>query len=459
MRREVAELQAQASAARVAATTARAEERAARADLAQDLNDADVQEAGVYTFNHPLQDAIAYQEALREVQASMKELVRTRSAVLAVTHWTVDGSTAKGTAMVRDFSKLMLRAYNSEADTLIRALRPHTLGSAKGRLDKAAMTIERLGKTMSIRIAPSYHRLRLHELELTADYLVKKQQEKEAERERRAQLRDEAKARVEMEAKLVDLRKEQQHYSHLLERLPDGDEAARADAQAKLQEIHQSIEGVEARAANTRAGHVYVISNVGAFGPDMVKIGMTRRLDPMDRVNELGDASVPFRFDVHALVFHQDAVALETHLHQALAHQKVNQINTRREFFYTTPAEVKVLLHKYAGSYLLEYRDTPEAFEWRSSGAVQRSTPPPAPKGPPAPVLIDAPTPTTSILSQHFPTTAARTHNEETRTPVFEAPPPNGDPSAKAAWYASPHDTAFWRRWDGTAWTHETKPR
>jgi hypothetical protein len=128
--------------------------------------------------------------------------------------------------------------------------------------------------------------------------------------------------------------------------------------------------------ANIRAGYVYVISNVGAFGERMVKIGLTRRLDPLDRVYELGDASVPFRFDVHALVFSDDAVGLEARLHQALAQVRVNLVNPRREFFYATPSEVRALLAKHAG-HLLDFVDEPEASEWRQSeGERRRSTGP-----------------------------------------------------------------------------------
>jgi hypothetical protein len=111
---------------------------------------------------------------------------------------------------------------------------------------------------------------------------------------------------------------------------------------------------------------VYVISNYGAFGPKMVKIGMTRRLDPMDRVRELGDASVPFRYDVHALVFSEDAVGLETHLHHTLADQRVNRVNNRREFFYARPDEVKVILERLDIP-MLSYVDDSEALEWRQS--------------------------------------------------------------------------------------------
>jgi hypothetical protein len=140
----------------------------------------------------------------------------------------------------------------------------------------------------------------------------------------------------------------------------------------KLEEIGRAIEDVDSRAANIRAGHVYVISNIGAFGNEIVKVGMTRRLAPRDRVRELGDASVPFRFDVHALFFSSDAVGIERTLHQRLAEKRVNLVNPRREFFHATPGEVKALLAELAGE-LLEFDELPEALEYRQSMAQRAS--------------------------------------------------------------------------------------
>ncbi|MBB5872781.1 hypothetical protein F4553_006215 [Allocatelliglobosispora scoriae] len=120
------------------------------------------------------------------------------------------------------------------------------------------------------------------------------------------------------------------------------------------------------RAANVRAGYVYVISNIGAFGEGMVKIGMTRRLEPLDRVRELSDASVPFNFDVHAIFFSNDAVGIESAMHSRLASRRVNLVNQRREFFYVTPHEAKQHLLELAGD-LLEYNESPEALEYRQS--------------------------------------------------------------------------------------------
>ncbi len=120
------------------------------------------------------------------------------------------------------------------------------------------------------------------------------------------------------------------------------------------------------RAANIRAGYVYVISNIGAFGKPVVKIGMTRRLKPMDRVRELGDASVPFPFDVHAIYFSNDAIALENELHHAFADRRLNQANLRREFFFATPEEVRDVLAEKVGN-LLEYAAAPEAEQYDQS--------------------------------------------------------------------------------------------
>jgi hypothetical protein len=135
---------------------------------------------------------------------------------------------------------------------------------------------------------------------------------------------------------------------------------------AELDTVEAGLQGLHDREANIRAGYVYVISNLGAFGPNMVKVGMTRRLNPAERVLELGDASVPFRYDTHIMFYSPDAVGLENALHRELAAQRVNKVNNRREFFYADPAQVHELLKKYAGE-VLEYVVDPEALEFRQS--------------------------------------------------------------------------------------------
>lgn len=330
-----------------------------------------LQEVGLYEYAHPLANAVAYKDRLAALRIRIKEAAKADGgAIQGATGWTVNGSAAEGRRMVREYSKLMLRAYNAEADNCVRTVKPYTRHQTIERLNKAVTTIEKLGRTMTIRVSPEYHRLRVTEIELTADYLQKVEEEREAVREQREQEREERKLLAEIARERARLDKERTHYQTALAQLEaNGDTAGAAVIRAKLEEVDSAISGVEERAANIRAGYVYVISNIGAFGERMVKVGMTRRLEPMDRVRELGDASVPFRFDVHALIFSQDAVGLETRLHQELDARRVNRVNNRREFFYATPGEVRDILQRIDGQHLLEFRDTAEAVEWRSSGA------------------------------------------------------------------------------------------
>jgi hypothetical protein len=229
--------------------------------------------------------------------------------------------------------------------------------------------IEKLGAIMEMRVNPDYHALRVRELELTADFQVKLQEERERAREERELLREQRRAEQELAAERERLEKERSHYQSAMATLrANGDESAADELASRLADIDQAIAANDYRIANIRAGYVYVISNIGAFGPNIVKIGMTRRLEPMDRVRELGDASVPFPYDVHALFFSNDAITLENELHKAFSMHRVNFVNLRREFFFATPAEVRDVLREKAGG-LLEFTEqsaAPEYFQSKS---------------------------------------------------------------------------------------------
>ena len=280
-------------------------------------------------------------------------------------------SKAKGKTFVNKLSKLALRSYNAEVENAITRLKAGNLAAGQKRLEKARTEVSRMGDMISLEITWAFHRLRLRELELASYHLEAKKALKEQEAQERARLREEKKAQAEMEAERKRLEKEQTHYLNALAKLRD---AGRSDEteefEAKLAEIQKGIEDVDYRVANIRAGYVYVISNIGSFGENVVKIGLTRRLDPMDRVRELGGASVPFNFDVHALHFSADAVGVEAALHRHFESVKVNRVNNRREFFYTTPSEVKKVLSSIDGS-VLEYRDDAEAEQFRLSQAMR----------------------------------------------------------------------------------------
>jgi hypothetical protein len=218
---------------------------------------------------------------------------------------------------------------------------------------------------MQMRISDSFHALRLQEIALTADYQMKREEEKEAAREERERLREERKVAQELADARERLDKERSHIVTVLERLQANGETDPTLAQ-KLADVDAAIAQNDYRAANIRAGYIYVISNRGAFGNGVVKIGLTRRLEPMERVQELGDASVPFRFDVHALFFSEDAVTLESELHAHFRERRVNWANDRREFFFASPAEVRDVLAARTGN-LLEFVEHPESLEYLQS--------------------------------------------------------------------------------------------
>ena len=348
-------------------TEIRAEVEAARQELAE-LNDERVlQQVGIYRYHHPLEHSDLYRDRLRDLDGRLTEMVRAGQAITVSTLFTYNNSLAEGRKMTRDLGKLMLRAYNAEAENCIRSLRVGNVVTAKKRLESAATQIAKLGSMMEMRISDEYHQLRIEEVELTADYLMKVQEEKEAAREERERLREERKAEAELAAERERLDKERAHLVNALKALESqADESTAADLRARLDDLNEAIEQNIYRTANIRAGYVYVISNRGAFGNHMVKIGLTRRLDPLDRVRELGDASVPFPFDIHALFFADDAVTLENELHEAFAPRRVNHVNLRREFFFASPQDVHTVLQEKVGA-LLEFHEDSESTQYLQS--------------------------------------------------------------------------------------------
>ena len=328
-----------------------------------------LQEVGVYQYSSILETSEGYSQKIAEIQAKIKERnITNGGAITAAQGWTVNGSTSEGAKMIKEFSKLMLRAYNGEVDDALRTLKPYKVEAAVDRVNKVEISIEKLGKTMSIAIDDNYHNLRISEIKLTADYLAMKEDEKERQKEEKLRLKEEEKAQKEFEKEKEKLNKELSHHQAVLAKADEtGNTQAAEEAKAKIAEVQNGISGVEERAANIRTGYVYVISNIGSFGEAVLKIGLTRRLNPEERIQELSDASVPFKFDTHAIIFSADAVSLEKQLHQELDAHRVNKVNGRKEFFRATPASVRELLIRLSTEGLLSYKEEAEAPEWRIS--------------------------------------------------------------------------------------------
>lgn len=340
-----------------------------KASLIETEEIAMLQEVGIYQYSTVLESSVVYAEKIKEIEAEIKKRnLADGGAIEAANEWIVNGSASEGRKVIKEFSKLMLRAYNGEVDDAIRTLKPYKMQAAIDRVDKVEKSIEKLGKTMSITINDTYHQLRISEIKLTADYLEKKEEEKEKQKEEKLRLKEEEKAQKEFEREKEKLNKELMHHQSILAKANEsGDSKVIEVENQKIAEIQSGINGVEERSANIRTGYVYVISNIGSFGEEVMKIGLTRRLDPEERIQELSDASVPFKFDIHALIFHTDAVSLEKQLHQELEKLRVNKVNLRKEFFRVTPAIVKELLTKLSTENILTFNEKAEAPEWRIS--------------------------------------------------------------------------------------------
>ncbi len=335
----------------------------------------EMQEFGIYTPTYDFATSDLYKLALKNLRDMQKEAIKNGVAVMASSQLTVNGSVSKGTKMLKDIQKLLLRAFNSECDDIIEHVRLSNAQLSGERICKSAAQISSLAANWKLQLSDQYIQYKLQELHLALDFQQKKTEEKEHIRALKEQQREEARVQKEIEEARKRLQKEQAHYNNalstILERIAASGETAellekKEELLSRLDDTQKAIQDVDYREANKRAGYVYVISNVGAFGENVYKIGMTRRLDPMERVDELGDASVPFRFDVHALIFSDDAPSLENALHAAFESKKVNKINHRREFFRVTLDEIKAEVRKNFDK-TVEWADIPEADEYRQS--------------------------------------------------------------------------------------------
>ena len=335
-----------------------------------------LQSFGLYAPRYSFTTVDEYKEKLTSIRNWQKAMIKDKTAVTGATNWQVNGSAAQGRKMVANMQKLLLRAFNAECDDIVEHVKFSNLESSVKRIGASREAISKLGAMMGITVTEGFYQLKIEELYLAHEYQVKKQEEKEARKEARARMREEAKLAKELEEARKNIEKEQKHYSNALKKIEAQIQSAgesneellekKAEIVAQLEKLESAIKDVDYRAANQKAGYVYVISNIGAFGPDVYKIGMTRRLDPTERVDELGDASVPFNFDVHAMIFSDDAPALEAALHRAFADRKLNFVNTRREFFRVTLDEIKAVV-KANFDKTVEFIDVPPAEQYRQS--------------------------------------------------------------------------------------------
>lgn len=300
----------------------------------------------------------AYKTRLDGIREQQKTLIKNGDASVGGQGWTVNNSEAQGRKLVNDMIKLQIRSFNNEADYCVDNVKFNNIEAGEKRIRKSFETLNKLGQLMNVRLSENFLNLKLDELRLAFEYQVKKQEEKEEAKRVREELREQQKLEQEIRAVREKIAKERKHFAAAIKDLearlqkPINDEE-RAAIEAKMAEVKQGFAELDSeeklidyREQNAKAGYVYVISNIGAFGEGVFKIGMTRRLEPMDRIDELGDASVPFTFDVHALVFSENAPALEARLHEHFEASRLNKINARKEFFRADINEIELVIRQ-----------------------------------------------------------------------------------------------------------------
>lgn len=334
-----------------------------------------LQEFGLYSPRYVFNTSDEYKEQIKKVRDQQKACLKNNNAATGNMNFIYNNSKTQGHKVVKDMQKLLLRAFNSECDETIANVKFNNYDMSLKKITASYEAISKLGQMLSISITPLYFGLKKQELTLALEYQIKKQEEKEQLKAARAEQREQAKIQKEIEEQRKKVEKEQSHYQTAFNKIiqqieldPDNQELLqkKSELENQLKEIDKTLNDIDYREANQRAGYVYIISNIGAFGENIYKIGMTRRLDPQDRIDELGDASVPFNFDVHAMIFSDDAPALENALHHAFEDKKVNMVNQRREFFNVTLDEIKEVVKKNFDK-TVEFIDIPDAEQYRIS--------------------------------------------------------------------------------------------
>lgn len=338
------------------------------------------QEYALYKPAYVFANSDHYKDALTEIRNLQKKCISENKACIGGENWTVNDSKSKGNTMIKDLKKLLLRSFNLECDNIVDNVKISNLDKSIERVHKVSEQISKLGKIMGVSISDYYISLKMEEIKLALDFQQVKFAEKERLKELKAQQREEAKLQAEIEREQQKLRKEMAHYNnalntieHQMQQGVTPDLLSKKEAlQNHIKDIDNALQGLDCRIANKRAGYVYIISNIGAFGENVYKIGMTRRLDPSERIDELSDASVPFNFDIHAMIFSEDAPGLEAALHNAFENKKVNKVNPRREFFAVTLDEIKTTVRQNFDK-TVEWIDIPDAMQYRQSIALSRS--------------------------------------------------------------------------------------
>ncbi len=336
----------------------------------------------LYKPQFKFQTSEEYKLRLDTCRDKQKQLIKDGIAVKANENWTVNNSKSEGRKMVNDMKKLLLRSFNNECDYCVDNVKFNNMEVNEKRIEKSFEELNKLGRIMQATIVDTYKKLKYEELHLAFEYQQKKQEEKEEQKRAREELREQQKLEQEIRQAREKIAKEKKHYVRAISDLESKLKEATSDSERALvlekleevkgqySELEKEEKVIDYREKNAKAGYVYIISNIGSLGENVYKIGMTRRLEPLERIDELGDASVPFEFDVHALIFSENAPTLEAKLHEHFYKSRVNKLNDRKEFFKADIHEIEKVVKENYDKVVDIVKDAP-AEQYRESLLIE----------------------------------------------------------------------------------------
>lgn len=331
---------------------------------------------GLYKPHFDFNSPESYKNKIIEIRQNQKELIKDKKAAICNTKWNVNGNIREGTKMTNRNTKLMLRAFNGECDSSVLKVRWNNITNLEKRISKSFEMINIMGETNAIEIQDEYLLLKIDELRIAHEYKEKIHEEREERRKIQRDIKEETRVTKEIELARKEAEKEENKYVMLLEKAKlevnkkHGVELQSYNnrilqLETQLSKVRELKERAISRAQITKSGHVYIISNIGAFGEGVYKIGMTRRLEPIERVYELSGASVPFKYDIHGMIYSENAPQLENQLHKLFSKSRVNRANNRKEFFKVTIDEIEKEVKKIDEN--IELIKTSEARQYRET--------------------------------------------------------------------------------------------
>lgn len=336
-----------------------------------------VLQVGILQKEYSFDISEEYKVELKNIQKQESDFIKDNKAVIiTLPEFLQNDSKRISDKVLNTASKLLLRAFNNECDAVCSKITHKNIENSRKRIDSSFTQLNKLGDYFGVSISSEYLKLKILEAQVMFEYEVKKQEELEEQKAIKEQMREEAKVQAEILKLEKEAQKEEDLYSKALEKAKADLKAATESEQiallTKIKSLEDNLKAAEEKmqraksmAEQTKSGFVYIISNIGSFGDNVYKIGMTRRLDPQERINELSNASVPFPFDVHATIYTHDAPALENKLHQAFDTHRINKVNSRKEFFNVSIDEIVEKVHELHGD--IKLTKQAEAYQYRQS--------------------------------------------------------------------------------------------